>query len=841
MGRQIGHYKILAEIGSGGMGVVYRAEDLDLGRTVAIKLLPGPAGRDPESEARFLQEARAASALDHPNICTVHEIGRAEDGRLFLVMACYEGRTLRDRLREGPLPLDEALDVAEQLLQALDRAHGAGIVHRDVKPANLFLTADGLVKLLDFGVAKLAGQGKLTRTGSTLGTAATMSPEQVRGEEVDARSDLWAVGVVLYEMIVGRTPFRGEHEQAVLYAILHVDPEPLTGLRAGVPPDLDRLVARCLARDRAERHQRAADLLADIRRCRRQLAAPGGAAPTDADASRRRRAGERRRRLVVLPFENLGSPQDEYFSAGMTEEITSRLASVSGLGVISRKSALHYAGRDRTTRQIAQELGVDYLLEGSVRWARGRAGTDRVRIAVQLIGADDDTHMWAETYDRELADVFALQSDIAGAVVAQLGAKVLGRIVPPRPEVQTQDLEAYQAYLRGRYFAERPHFTVAHTERAIAEFAAAAARDPSFAAAFAGLALGHARLSYYWHDASPERLRLGREAIDRALALAPSAPAIRLAHGHLRMMAERDAPGALAEFDALVPLLADRAEIMTVRAEALRMAGRWEEATGAYEEACRLSPRGVAAAVELALTYWWLRRYGEAFRIAERALTLAPDDLWTNLAKILICFSADGSSASARACLAALPEGEPWTTYILYFDALFERSPERALAQLTRPTDGWIRLKIGAWPVGLMAAQVHALRGDRERARAEADSARIQLEGAAADHPDDPRYHASLGVALAVLGRTEEALREGRRAIALYPVTRDAVYGLPYLIDLAHIQALVGRADDAIEGLRHLLTIPSWISPAWLRVDPRWDPLRREPGFQRLLASPAPP
>jgi eukaryotic-like serine/threonine-protein kinase len=427
IGKTISHYTILEKLGEGGMGVVYKAEDTKLDRTVALKFLPSELTRDPEAKARFIQEAKAASALDHPNICNVHEIGETDDDQIFIAMACYEGETLKKKIERRAMAFDEAIRVATQVGEGLAKAHAQGIVHRDIKPANIIVTNDGVAKILDFGLAKLAGQVRLTKTSSTLGTVAYMSPEQARGEEVDRRTDIWSLGVLMYEMLTGRLPFKGEHEAALLYSIVHEEPQELSSLRPGTPPLVSSAVAKALEKDRALRYQMVEELIGDLKK----LAVPGGHVRQE-------------KSIVVLPFENLSpDPDQEYFSDGLTEEVISDLSHVHALRVISRSSAMAFKGTKKKMPEIARELDVQYVLEGSVR----KAGNS-LRITAQLIDATNDAHLWAEKYFGTLDDVFDVQEKVSRSIVDALKLKLTpeeSRKIAERP---IDNVAAYQCYLK---------------------------------------------------------------------------------------------------------------------------------------------------------------------------------------------------------------------------------------------------------------------------------------------------------------------------------------------------------------------------------------------------------
>ena len=541
-GTMVSHYRIVEKIGAGGMGEVYLAEDTELNRKVALKFLPPDLCRDADCRARFKREAQAAAKLSHPNIVTIYEVAEFHD-RPYIVMEYLPGKSLKEIIRSGDMPLGKAIDLAVQIGEGLDAAHRAGVVHRDVKPANIVIGDDGRARILDFGLATIRGTERLTQTGSTVGTLGYMSPEQTRGEEVDQRSDIFSFGVILYEMITGRLPFHGEHEAAILYAIGYEEPEPLARYKTGVPDELQRIVSKTLAKSKDERYQHTDDLLADLRTFSKQ------GLPSTAEKPRRDlwnryvvssaaavilviagywviktyvlpsggKPEPQRKMLAVLPFENLGSPDDEYFADGITDEITGKLATIRDLGVISRTSTMLYKRSTKSLRDIAKELGVDFILEGTILWDK-RDDISRVRILPQLIRVSDDTHLWAETFQRPLTDIFALQADIASRIVEAMNVTLLGAERAALESMPTRNMDAYQAYLRGMNYRQEPDFASRKNSlSALRMFQRAVELDSTFALAFAQLAYVHAGMYHYGHDPTAERLALAKAATDRAL------------------------------------------------------------------------------------------------------------------------------------------------------------------------------------------------------------------------------------------------------------------------------------------------------------------------------------
>jgi len=872
-GSQLGPYEILAPLGAGGMGEVYRARDPRLDRDVAIKVLPAKVADDFERLKRFAQEARAAGALNHPNILAVHDIG-THDGLPYVVTELLEGQTLRKRMGGAALPVRKAVEYGVQISRGLAAAHEKGIVHRDLKPENLFVTKHGLVKILDFGLAKVLQpelrfrdgedtptRGPTTEAGRIMGTVGYMSPEQVRARSVDQLSDVFSLGTVLYEMLSGHRPFRGETPADTMTAILTKDPLEPSARDRSIPKALERIVFRCLEKLPEDRFQSARDLAFNLEavsgatgaprgRHRWTLAAAGVVAALALTVAYLRPWPEARpsfevqpalsestrdrKMLVVLPFENLGPAEDAYFAAGITEEITSRVARVSGLGVTSRTTATQYDRAGKTMREIGEDLQVGFVLEGTVRWDHRAEGAGRVRITPQLIRVADDTHLWAESYDRALGDVFAIQSGIAQAVVSQLGATLLPderQALEARP---TENMEAYQAYLMG--LAQQTHLsrTPESIDVAVRMFERAVAHDPSFVEAYAQLARNH--LWTYWlgWDGTPERLTKARQAVDRALELAPDSPEAHFALGVYYYWALRDYEGALAEFATAGRVRPNDADIALLVHAVLRRQGRWEEAVATLERALAFDPQNPDILFAFAESYGFLRRYVAAQRLLDTVISLAPDMDPAYALRARNSWLA-GSLDQARRDLRAAPRqdhdriGWSWMTL-----ELLARDHESALHRLAETPDVHVYGE-DVVPKTLFEARIYRFLGQQDRAQSAFEAAGAFLESWVDDRPEDWRGRRTLAVAYAGLGRKAEAVREAKKASELLPVSRDAVWGPLSRLTLARVYAMVGEHDAAIAEVEYLLSIPTYFSVWELRLDPVWDPLRDHARFKKLV------
>jgi serine/threonine-protein kinase len=537
--------------------------------------------------------------------------------------------------------------------------------------------------------------------------------------------------------------------------------------------------------------------------------------------------------LAALPFANL-SPEatDAYLADGIHDEILAHLAKISGLRVVSRTSVMEYREAEKNLTTIASELGVGAILEGSVQ----RAG-NRIRVSAQLIDAGVDEHLWGETFDEELSleSLFGMQVEIAQRIASALRAELTPAETARLETRPTQHLGAYQAYLRGRHFLHLPHFTVENLTRALQEFERAVALDSTFALAHAELANGHSQQVFYWADASADRREQATAAAQRALGLDPSSARVRLVLGLQHLWLDRDPVRALSEIALAEEGLPNDPGVYEARAAVYELQGRFREAVDEYRRVLDLSPRDASVYTMLIQDHWVLREYDRAQEAADRAVELAPDQMWPSLLKVYSLWSEAGATQETRAMLEALPMTGGWVLWSWYWQTMMEDRHDEALLLLDEAEDEWIREKMWARPLTLYEALTRHAMGQRERASRLFDEARRILEVEVVAFPDDPRYHSSLGIAYAGLGRAEEAVREGERAIALLPISEDAFYGLPYLVDLATIHTLLGEETAALDGIEHLLTIPSWFSPAWLEADFRFDALRDHDRFRALM------
>jgi serine/threonine protein kinase/Flp pilus assembly protein TadD len=865
-----GRYQIIEKLGEGGMGQVYKALDTEIDTKVALKLIAPEIASNSRTIERFRNELRIARTISHKNVTRMFDLGK-ESGNYFITMEYVEGQDLGGMMAmTKQLSLGTAIGIAQQVCAGLAEAHRLGVVHRDIKPGNIMIDRDGNVKIMDFGIARSTERKGMTEAGALVGTPGYMSPEQVEGKDVDQRSDIYSLGIVMFEMLTGKLPFTGETPLEAAIKRTWEAPRDPKELNVLIPDNLVQVIMRCLNKDREKRFQQAKDLLsaleliaagldssgAVLRPRRRRLAAlakktfskPRSMATLAAALAllaaliflwtykERPTSAQRIDMLVVLPFENLGLPEDDYFADGVTEEITNRLSALHGLGLISRTSAVLYKKTDKSIRQIGRELGVDYVLEGTIRWDRGEEGRGRVRISPRLIRVSDDTQIWSKRYDQVIADIFSVQSEIAEDVTRELDIVVLE---PEREALRanpTRNVEAYDHYLRGMEIRSRAYLNqdAAEYGQVIAQLEEATRLDPGFYQAYLLLFELHMQIHNVGIDQTPERLEKAKTALDEALALQPDLPEVQaaLAYYYSRVLGDDDR--ALAIYEAVYRARPNFSPIPLAGLQVRQ--GKWQEAIANYHKAFRLDPRSSQSAHMLGRLYAWVGKYEESKHWFERALAIWPDLYYSKLGLARLPLLAEGDTKESRSLLEKLPQHR-LTEYNFFLLNLLDRRYDDAVIRLTATSYDFFAEANFYIPVDLAYASVYHEKKEQELMRTYAERARQALAKALAENPDDARYHACLGLAYAYLGQREEAIREGKTALDLVPVAKDAFEGPRGLMNLALIYTIVGEYENAVSQLEYLMSIPCGnnFSPALLRIDPQWDPLRSNPRFQALL------
>ncbi|HEY7214637.1 MAG TPA: protein kinase [Thermoanaerobaculia bacterium] len=845
-GKRISHFEILEPLGSGGMGVVYKARDLTLGRTVALKFLPA-LSHEERDRKRFFREARAASRLNHPGICTIHEVGEDADGQLFLCMELCEGETLKARLQRGPLPLAEALDVAIQLASALAVAHRAGIVHRDIKPANIVVNENNKVKVLDFGLALTAGETRITHAGRAVGTVVYMSPEQIGGREIDQRSDLWSLGVVLFEMLTGRFPFEGASDWAVLEAVVNRQPESLTKLRPGLPRDLDRLLARLLAKDPEARIaaapvleqellqiQQGIDSQEDTRAFspqrrklgRLRLAAAGllGVAALSGLAFAFRNLGRneglpRVHSLAVLPFSNVtGDADRDYFGDGLSSVLISQLSEVPGLNVVSRSEAGSYKGSRKGARQIAKELGVQDILEGEV----AEIG-ERVRVDAKLVDGETGFVLWSRQLEGNHDELFRLQDRLTREVVKALSLSLDAAERRRLSRKPTASLEAYDFYLQARSLLD----DVDHPEdldSACELFRKALGIDPDFALAHAGLS--EALMATYKRDRDPGVLAEARSRAERALTIDPSLPGAHIALARVDWNTGRRAQSIL-ELRRLVALHPESD-------------AAYLELAISYEEAGDLSKAEITTRQAIAMRpeYWGLWNYlggvlqsqgdfAGAREAYEKAIATAPSELSWPTQNLAAMETQQGNFAAAIEIYERLPRpisnaGLAANIGNAYFSAgrLGEAEEYFRLALRLQP-------KNHLWHRNL--ADLRRRRGDTEGARGEYLSAAQLVSKELAVNPGQETLEIWKALYLAEAGACGEALPVIRRLEKSIQSNAGSSWRI------AQAYAVCGQRVQAIAAIRRALE--NGYPAASISQQDEFKPLLSDPALASLATA----
>jgi TolB-like protein/tRNA A-37 threonylcarbamoyl transferase component Bud32/cytochrome c-type biogenesis protein CcmH/NrfG len=872
---RIGNYQILEEIGRGGMGVIYRARQRHSRRIVALKRILSYHADSQETLARFRREAQAAASLDHPNILPIYEVSECDDGLPFFSMKFAGGGSLLEAapaLRSEPR---RAVALMAKVVRAVQYAHGQGILHRDLKPGNILLDGRGEPLVSDFGLAKwLDASSHLTRTLTIFGTPGYIAPEQVNGSagKLGPASDVYSLGAILFDLLTGRPPFLGEHALNVIQQASEKPAPKLRTLVPGLDRDLETICAKCLEREPGARYRCAGALAEDLERWLegRHIVARPVSPPARAWRWTRRNpvvAGMAALLLVlgstvgvmvwngemasppaasgiaVLPFESL-SPDKEnvFFADGVYDGVSTKLAKVANLKVISHNSVAKYRGA-RNTQEIGRALNVAYVLEGSVRRETGR-----IHLNAQLIDTRTDAHVWAQEYDRDLSDVFTLQSEIAQKIADQLGAEVSSVAKAAIEEPPTTDLVAYDSYLRAKDLINGIAFSTRAKEdlfQAVLLLDEAVARDPLFFLAYGELAGAHDRIYFLGFDHTDTRLKLSETALQSARRLRPESGESHLALAQHLYWAYQEYDRAEQELVAARHTLPNESRIPLLSGYIDRRQGRFEKSLEEMKQALELDPRNFSILLQISNTYEMLHRYKEMAAALDRALAIAPKDIPSRVRRAWVDLEGRGDAKPLHATIDTILAEEPNMAPVfvdLWLDLAFrERDPgaaQRALAAMA--VGGCYEENIpfpNSWCEGLAAR----FRGDEPTARAAFTNARKELEQKVRDQPNYPAGLCALGVVDGALGNKGDAVREGERAVELTPISKNAVEGAMFVQYLAVIYAWTGDKDRAMERLAEAARLPgSHVTYGYLRLNPFWDPLRADPRFEAIVASLAP-
>jgi serine/threonine protein kinase/tetratricopeptide (TPR) repeat protein len=863
VGRKLGHLEIREMIGRGGMGVVYLARDTKLKRFVAIKSMPAELQADSTVRTRFNREAELLASLNHPNIAVIHDIIE-EDKSGYLILEYIPGETLAERIAREPIKLKEVLSIGQQIAEAVSVAHKKGVVHRDLKPGNIKITPEGKVKVLDFGLAKtFVSEGtdiEITSTepGHIIGTPAYMSPEQARGNPTDHRTDIWSFGCIIYQMLTSHSPFESDTTTDTLARIIERQPD-WELLPQETPENIRVLLRHCLEKNQDERLGNIADAAIEIRetlskplivptsKLRRKAMIVGAVAISiilfvialKFIPQKEIQSPVKQIRLVVLPFENIGPAEQEWFADGITDEITTRLVNLHELGVISSQSAIQYKRSKKSTQVIAEELSVDYILKGTIQVERPSDPNSQLRIRLQLIRTSDDTHVWSKIYDIRMNEVFHLQSEVAELVAQGLDITLLEPERKSLASVPTENIEAYEYYLQGNNYYNRSYLE-SDSRIAIRMYEKAVELDSNFALAYARLSMTHGRMYWFPYDHSKERLALAKQAVDKAFQLNPGLPEAHVALGFYHYWGHLDYDNALEQFAIARKSQPNNSSLLSGIGWVQRRQGKFEQALANLKRACETDPLSALLMEQLGETFALLRKYPEAESYFNSAIFQDPNVTVPYNHKAHLYLRWEGSTKNARTVLVEALE-KVKSTETPFIDSLvtldvYDRNYQKALDRLSLKSED-IDSVFSFIPNALRCAQIYRYMGNNQKAKEYFEQAIDILKSKIAEDPNDARFHSSLGIAYAGLGRKEDAIREGKRGFELLPVIKDAWEGLYRVEALALIYVMVGEYDLAIEQLEYLLSIPGELSIPLLRLDPAWDPLRNHPRFKKLIES----
>ncbi len=865
-----GDYELLEEIGRGGQGVVYRAHQKSLNRTVALKVIGLGHWATDAHLKRFRREAEAAASLDHSGIVPIYEVGE-RDGSCYFSMKFVEGGQLDAVAKREPMPPRRAVELIAKVARTVHYAHEHGILHRDIKPGNILLDQKGEPHLTDFGLARLVeSESTVTRTMEVLGTPSYMAPEQAVGNNgaISSATDVYGLGAVLYQLLTGHPPFAGGTTYETIKLLLDTEPRQPRLWNSKIDRDLSTICLKCLEKDPKRRYASALALAEDLERwlkhepilarhtgvitrgkkwVRRNptsallaaslvaLAAAAGWIISKSDFTRHPLTTG----IAVLPFENLSDEKEHaFFADGVQDDILTKLAKIADVKVISRTSVMQYRGK-QDVRQIGDALRVSHVLEGSVR----RDGA-RIHLNAQLIDTRTDTHVWAEEYDRDLSQMFAIQSEIAQKIAEQLHAKMSASEKLAIESEPTADVTAFDLYTRAKnIFLEVYNPTRAEYLEAVDLLNQAVARDPSFLDAYCQLAYAHDWLYLGGGNAldhTPARLALAEAAIQEAARLNPNAGETHLARAQNLYWGYLDYNGALAELETARQTLPNDFRVPRLMGHIQRRQGHWEESTRNLERSAELNPRNIETRVAIAINYTFLRRYADLKSALASTLAVFPNDLDTAYWPAYVEFQAKADTRPLHQMIDSIRATNPTPTPDIaewwLACALAER--DTTAAKNASDAHGENSIDLGA-EVFLSRSFVEGfiarMTKDEGKAQPAFVAARAEQQKVVQAQPNDSQALGLLGLIDAYLGRKEEALREGRRAVELLPMEKDSLQGVRRVANLAMIAAWVGDKDLAFEQLESIIRLPSPLSYGGLKLFPWWDPLRGDPRFEKIL------
>jgi len=852
IGKTISHYKIIEKLGSGSMGTVYKAEDTKLKRIVALKFLPPHLVSGEIEKKRFLHEAQAASALNHPNIITIYDIHDELD-KVFIVMECCDGQMLTDKLNDGPLKQKELLNIGIGITEGLNAAHNADITHRDIKSQNIIISDDCPPKIIDFGIAKQVGMTDITKDGTTLGTQCYMSPEQLHGSKVDKRSDIFSFGVVLYEMATGKLPFSGKHDAEILYSVVNEEPIPITTLNPNMDDELQRIVDKALKKNVKDRYQHVDEMLADLRNLKKKKPPKKTKdhkwwrIPTyvtsalimavlvymvflkNDNSTFEHSLGKKS--IAVLPFTTIDRTEEsEIFSEGIHDDILTQIAKIHDLKVIARTSVMQYRDTKKGIKEIAKELNVTSILEGSVR----RLG-NQIRIVAQLIDSETEEHIWAENYDRAYADIFSIQSEVAQDIALSLKTSLSPNEIYNIGEVPTQNTEAYENYLKGKIILTKD-WSLKSEKQSIPFFEKAIALDQRFLQAYVMLCRAH--LGIYWDNeqTTPENLNSAKHALDEAKNINPRHSDVFLADGYYHYYGFRDYQNALKSFYIAIKDHPNDSELLSAIGHVKRRQGKWNEALNYLIKASDTDPNDYRKTITTGDVAQTLRDWDLADKYYSRAILINPNSQIAYEWKFYLAYSKGDLHEVQMSMKEALKYFEPHKLFSKRkFLEYLNRDYEKAY-MISQEYE----MKEGDSPFKIMSnlrdkGRYSKLMGNLSLSNAYFDSLLILAQQKINKNSDRLSNHFWIAEAYALKGMKNETLKEISIIKKMMPIELDAETGAAYKNGIADLYLKIGDFEKAIDEYEYLLSIPGPISIGQIKLTPAFDPIRDNPRFQEVL------